>query len=255
MRDTVVIRNLQQRGFDFSDVSAVLRYEAVERKPRILDKEPKRVKLKRADDTPIFGCKQEFIIAYTELLKETSGEVYTLDLNKVQRFCDKEVFVVLQTLIRQGVSYNKDIATACYDLFRIIGTADFDTLTKERIYQVLSPIKPSNYWSKQLYEAVNYCLFGENPVVLYWKDIAKFNGLYKAAYIKGCDVVAERCKTEKEVATLLKDAAKEAKADKDFMSNNYTQGISKEMLGMLYLLKDDEDKTLLNPDSSNTGWG
>lgn len=256
MRDPIVIQNLQRQGFNFDNVEDLLRYEAVERKPRFLDKEPKRIAVKRAEEAPEFGCKQEFILVYNEISNETNGELFTIDLNRVKRYCDREVFIVLQTLIRQGVSYNKEIATACYDMFRYICTAEFDTVTKERVYQVLQPLRPVGYYGKQIYEALNFCLFGENPVVLYWKDKAKFNGLYKAAYLKGCEVIAEKCATEKDVDSMLRIAIKEAKADTEFMKSIYTQGISKELLGMLYLLKDDEDKKLLNPDSSDSvGWG
>ena len=255
MRDPIVIQALQRKGFDFDNVEELLRYEAMERKPRHLDKEPKRFVMKRAEDAPEFGCKQEFIILYNELNNDINGDVFTIDLNRVKRYCDKEVFVVLQTLIRQGVSYNKVIAEACYDMFRTLCTANYDTITKERAYEVLQPLRPSNYYGKQIYEAINYCLFGENPVVLYWKDKAKYNGLYKAAYNKGCEYVADNCSTEKEVDSVLRKAAKEAKADTNFMKSVYTQGISKEMLAMLYLLKDDPDETILNPDSSSTGWG
>lgn len=255
MRDPIVIQNLQRQGFNFDNVEELLRYEAVERKPRHLDKEPKRLTFKRAEDTPEFGCKQEFIIVYNDLKTEISGDVFTIDLNKVTRYCDREVFIVLQTLIRQGVSYNKEVASACYDLFRVICTADYETITKERVYQILQPMKPTSYYSKQIYEAVNFCLFGDNPVIMYWKDKAKFNGLYKAAYLRGCDVVSERCSTEKEVDALLRQAIKDAKADTSFMKSVYTQGVSKEMIGMLYLLKDEDDTSLLNPDSNPTGWG
>ena len=255
MRDPVVIQNLRKQGFNFENVEELLRYEAIERKPRHLDKEPKRLTLKRADEAPEFGCKQEFIIVYNELSNDISGDVYTLNLNKVKKYCDREVFIVLQALIRHGVSYNKEIATACYDMFRIICTADSDIITKEKAYSILQPLRPSSYYGKQVYEAISFCLFGENPISLYWKEKAKYNGLYKAAYLKGCDVVSERCSTERDVDSLLRKAAKDAKADTEFMKSIYTQGISKEMLAMLYLLKDDEDKSLLNPDNTATGWG
>lgn len=247
MKDIVVIQNLKARGFAFDDISEMLRYEAMETKPRVLDKEPKRLTLRKASETPIFGCKQELIIVYNELLESTNGDLFTLDLNNIQRYCDKEVFVVLQALIRHSMTYVQNIAVACYEVFRVIATADFDTLTKERVYGVLQNLQPTEYYAKQVHEAVRFCLFGENPVVPYWKQKAKFNGLYRNAFNKGCEIVEERCETEKDVDKLLRDAYRDAKADKNFMKETYTDGISKEMVGMLYLLKD-VDSAYLDPD-------
>lgn len=248
MRDIVVIQNLKARGFTFDDVSEMLRYEAMETKPRVLDKEPRRLVLHKAPETPIFGCKQEFIILYNELLSTTSGEVFTLDLQSVKRYCDKEVFVILQTLIRHSFSYVQGIAVACYEMFRVIATANYGTLTKDNVFNILQNFQPTEHYAKQVHEAVRFCLFGENPVVPYWKQRAKFNGLYKNAYLKGCEVVDVNCPTEKDVDKFLKEQYKLAKADKEFMKSTYTEGVSNEMVAMLYYLKEDAD-TYLCPDN------
>ena len=50
MQDIIVIQNLQRRGVDFSNMQEMLRYEAMERKPRVLDKPPKRITLTKAKE-------------------------------------------------------------------------------------------------------------------------------------------------------------------------------------------------------------
>lgn len=253
MKDVVVIQNLQKQGFDFQDVDRMLMYEAVERKPRVWDKEPRRVTLKRAKETPTFGCKQEFIIMYNNLLEGTAGELFTIDLGSVRRTCDKQVFVVLQTLIRQSVNYNKSIAENCYELFRIICTIPEDVITIKRVYNALLTTKGMDYWGKQLLEAVRACLFGENPMALYWDAICEFTGLYKECYTRGRDFVVAHFETEKEINTFVRNNYKEAKADKAFMDNTYTDGISKPLIAMLYVLGKDMPEVLKVDDNSD--WG
>ena len=45
MRDTIVLQNLHKRGINLNDMDTLLRYEAPERKPRVLDSAPKRITL------------------------------------------------------------------------------------------------------------------------------------------------------------------------------------------------------------------
>lgn len=253
MRDAVVINNLHQRNFDFSNVEEMLRYEAVERQPRVWDKAPKRLSLKKAKDLPVFGCRNEFIIAYQALIDETRGDLFRLDLGQTQRICDKEIYVVLQVLVKNGICYNLELSNACYDLFRIICTAPVDTLTVERVYQQLQGVKSGNYWEEQVLTAIKECLFGDNPVSLYWNSIAQFTGLYKECYEKGRDVVIEKCATEKEVDAFVRENHKLAKADKEFMKSTYTEGISKPMIAMLYYLRETNPEVLRIGDSGE-GW-
>lgn len=244
MRDTVVIKNLQERGFDFTNVEQMLIYESVERTPRFLDREPKRLSIKKVKDLPVFGCKQEFIIMYQQIMSETSGDVFTVDLNKVKRYCDKEVYVVLQALIRSSISYNQSIAENCYELFRVIVMQDVETLTIARVYEQLASIKSTDYWSGQLLSAIRFCLFGESPVALYWGNIAQFTGLYKECFERGRELIVSICKNEKEVDAFVRTNYKEARADKEFMKNTYTDGISKPMIAMLYVLSKDNPEVL-----------
>ena len=167
MQDIVVIQSLQERGFDFRNVTEALRYEAPEHLPRILDKPPKRISLRKAKDIPVYGCKQEFIMAYNDLLREVNSDVFSLDFKGNLKYCDKEVFVALQTLITQSLCKTKERAEACFDLFRIISTAPFDTLTLERIYTTLSSYTTTNYYAGQLLEALHVCLFNTDSVILH----------------------------------------------------------------------------------------
>lgn len=252
MKDIVVIQNLQKQGFDFSNIQEVLHYETIERTPRILDKEPKRMSMKRVKDITEFGCKQEFIMVYNDTMKETNDGVFKLDLGSVTRYMDKEIYVLLQTLIRNGVTYKERQAAACYDIFRIICTADYDTMTKERVYNVLQPLRPTDYYGKQVLEAIKECLFSSNPIALYWGSIANFVGLYKEAFVRGRDIVVEKCTTEKEVDKFVNEQYKLAKADKDFMKSTYTSGVSKALIAILYYLRNTEPDVLI-PDSGK-GW-
>ncbi|MCM1215094.1 MAG: hypothetical protein NC548_11305 [Lachnospiraceae bacterium] len=253
MKDAVVLNNLHARNFDFNNVEEMLRYEAVERKPRVLDKAPKRLTFKKAKDIPVFGCKQEFIIAYNSALSETSGELFRLDLNNVQKICDKEVYVVLQTLMRQGICYCKQLSEECYELFRIICTIPVDTLTIERVYQALSSVRPGSYWADQILSAIKACLFGDSPVLLYWTSVAQFTGLYKACFESGKDVIVSECKTEKDVDAFIRQHYKEAKADKEFMKTTYTDGISKALVAMLYYLHETNPE-VLELEGKEAGW-
>lgn len=253
MKDAVVINNLHARNFDFSDVETMLQYEAVERQPRVWDKAPKRLTLKKAKDLPVFGCRNEFVIAYRSLLEETNGELFRVDFGKASKICDREVYVVLQVLVRQGICFNLDRSNACYDLFRIICTAPVDTLTIDRVYQTLQPVKPSNYWGTQIMSAIKECLFGDNPIALYWNSVAQFTGLYKDCFEKGRDVVLEKCATEKEVDTFVRDNYKLARADKDFLKSVYTEGISKPLIAMLYYLRESNPE-VLDIGDAGSGW-
>ena len=253
MQDIVVIQSLQERGFDFRNVTEALRYEAPEHLPRILDKPPKRISLRKAKDVPVYGCKQEFIMAYNDLLREVSSDVFSLDFKGNLKYCDKEVFVALQTLITQSLCKTKERAEACFELFRIISTAPFDTLTLERIYTTLSSYTTTSYYAGQLLEALHVCLFNTDSVILYYNQLIEYSGFYKTAFDLGRDAVKRNCKTEKDVERYLRMFYNEAKADKDFMKHIYKPGANKWLIAVIYLLKD-EHPEVLEPNNSNVGF-
>lgn len=252
MKDIVVIQRLQQRGFDFSNVEEMLRYEAVERQPRHLDAAPKRISLQRADNVQDFGCKQQFVMLYNQIMDETNGDVFQLDLGRLTRFVDKDVYVLLKTLIVNGVSYIEELSMACADLFILISKSEFDTITKARVYDLLQPLKSTGYYDKQILEAVKTCLFSSDPIALYWSHIANYTGLYRQALDSGCAYVVKNCATEKDVDKFVAENYKAAKADKQWFKNMYTDGVSKALIAAMYFLKE-ENPDVLIPDTGK-GW-
>ena len=60
MRDTIVLQNLHKRGINLNDMNTLLRYEAPERKPRVLDSAPKRITLVKVKPSELvtlgLGC-------------------------------------------------------------------------------------------------------------------------------------------------------------------------------------------------------
>lgn len=253
MQDIVVIQNLQRRGADFSNMQEMLRYEAMERKPRVLDKPPKRITLTKAKEVVVFGYKEELIATYQNLLETCTGPVYGIDIKGVSRYCDKEVFALLQSLIYLGMTNTQLRADACFEVFRTIVMCQCDTLTTERIYRAIKEIKSDNYYVNETVAAINLCLYNNTSIEMYWKSLIDFKEFYGKAQELGGPYLTERCETEKDVRKLLSDAYKSAKEDKDFMNNIYKGGVNKWMIGMLYLLKD-EHPEVLQPSSSNIGF-
>lgn len=249
MKDSVVINNLYKRNFDFNDTEKMLMLESIEHKPRYLDKAPKRIVLQRAKEKVEFGCRADFIILFNSVMSEISGDVFTLDLNSVKRYCDKKVYAILQALIRDSISKNKCIADGCYDLFRTIATAQVDTLTEERVYDVLRTLQPTDYWTKQLLAAVNVCLVGDSEAVVYWGFVAQFTGIYKECFEAGKDVIRATCATEKDVDAFVRKWYKDAKANEEFMGKVYTEGVSKGLIAMLYYLDQNGSRDLVEQEA------
>lgn len=244
MQDIVVIDSLRKRGFQFSDIQESLRYEAPEHKPRVWDKPPKRLSIKKVKDVPVYGCKQEFIMLYRELFEETNEDLCSLDMSGTKRFCDKEVYVALQTLIRHSLCYVQEQAEACYELFKEICMAPCDTLTKGKVYDVLVNLKPSEYYAQQVLDALRVCLFGDDNVTLYWTNLADYCGFYKTAIDLGKGVIREKCVNEREVMKFLKENYSLAAKDLDFMHQVYKPGANKYVIAMLYYLKNEHPEAL-----------
>lgn len=240
MRDLVVINSLKQRGFDFGDIEESLVYETIERKKRILDGPPKRISLTSYEVDSEIGVKQEFILLYTEMKKEILGDTFILDLGHSKKYYDYEVYTVLQTLFRMSISYSQEIAVACFDIFKTLGVNEYDIVTKERAYELVLGIVTKDYYKSQIISGIMFSLYGKDTMGVYWKSIAKFNGIYKNAYMKGVEFVSKNYKTEKELNVALKEEYKKAKEDKEFLSKIYEKGLSKEMLAMVYMLRNEE---------------
>lgn len=253
MQDIVVIESLRKRNFDFRNIEEALRYEAPEHMPRVLDKAPKKISIKKSTETPVYGCKAEFIMAYNDLLRDCNSEVYYLDFRGNKKYCDKQIFVLLQALITQSLTKSKEKAEAGFELFRLISTAPHDTLTVERVYTTLSSYVAKDYYAQQLLEAINACVFNTDSAVLHYIKLVEFSGFYKRAFELGKEIIKRNCKTEKDVERYLKMFYNEAKADKEFMKNIYKPGANKWLIATVYLLRD-EYPEVLEPNQSNTGF-
>lgn len=237
MIEPIVYKKLMDMGFDMDkDRALFLRAEAVGNQPRILDKAPARLTFKRSEETPIFGCKQEFILNYNDLIGASTGEVFTLDFGSAKRLIDKEVFYVLQTLIRSSISGIKERAEAAFTFFRLISTAPGDTITVQRCSETVVNAQVTGYYEKELQAAITFCLSGGNPATLYWVSICEFSGLYEDVHKEGLPVIDALCKDEKDVNKFVKDYYAKFRKDTNFKNKTYSKNVSKAILAMVYYL-------------------
>lgn len=250
MKDIVVIESLRKRGTGLGNMQEVLTYEAIERKPRVLDKAPKRLNFTKATDIQVYGCCSEFVITYNDLKSNISIEQATLDIKGNKRFCDVEVYLALQALIQQGFCNSADKAAACFDVFKIIMTTPGETLTTGRVYNTLKDYQPMNYYAGELIKAIQVCLFNEKLPVLYWINLVEYSGFYATALELGKEVIRENCETEKDVEKFLRPLYKEAKNDKEFIDSLYKPACNKWLIAMLYYLRKEHPEAL---EPSNKG--
>lgn len=244
MRDVIVLQSLQERGVTLDDFQNLLKYEAMEQKPRVLDKAPKRLTFERPAEMVTYGCCSEFIIAYGSIKESAVVEQTYIDLRGNKRLCDKEVFWTLETLIKQGVTGTKERAEACFDLFKLIMTAKGDTLTVQRMYDVIIDYKYPPYYVQELINAIHVCVYNERLPVLYWLHNVENGGFYRHAVKLGIPIIRENCETEKDVEKWCKELYKVAKEDKEFMSQLYKPAVNKYLVAMLYHIKDSHPEAL-----------
>lgn len=252
MRDIIVIQSLQSRGYGLDNIEEALQYEAVEHKPRVLDKEPRKVSINKAKEIYPYGCCSEFVMAYNDISKSANLDQATIEIKGVTRVCDVSVYVALKTLIVQGVSYCREKAEAFYNICRIIMTTPGDTLTRNRVFETLNKYEPEGYFEKELIKALGITLFNESLASLYWVSLCEDLGFYKDAIEKGKAVISESCKTEKDVTKFLNPLYKAAKEDQAFMSQVYKPGANKWLVAMLYYLRDKPE--YLNPGNAEGGF-
>ena len=236
MQDIVVIENLRKQGITYNDYDRLLIYEGIERKPRVLDKAPKRLSLQKAQDIKVYGCCSELIMTYNDLKGNIKLEQAVVDLKGVKRFCDVEVYIMLQALILHGITYTAERASACFDVFRVIATAPGDTITVNRVYDALSSYQPTSYQAGEIVKAIYVCLFDEKAPVLYWVSLCEFNGFYPNAIELGKKLIRDNCDTERDVEKFLRPIYKEAKEDTAFMDKLYKPATNKWLIPVLYKL-------------------
>lgn len=245
MKDVVVAEQLRRRGFNPSNqMDELLRYEAIEREPRYLDKQPKRLSFTKASDITPYGCCAEFIFCFTSLKQNMSLEQGVIDLPQGRRFCDVEVFIALQALIQQCVTCVMDRSTACFELFRKIVMSPGDVITVQRVGNVLEDYEPSNYYEGELLKALQVCLFNEKQSVIHWIDLCEYSGFYDEAFSLGKDVIRNNCEDDKDVEKFLRPYMKAAREDKEFMKGLYKPAANKWLVPMLYYLKDTHPEVL-----------
>lgn len=244
MNDPIVAAELAKRNFTSADFNTLLIYDSVSKKPRVLDKPPKRLSFKRPKDIQQLGFCSEFIIIFNQMKSETTLNECEIDLRGTVKKCGPNVFLALQTIIRQGFTFSKEKAEACFDLFKLIVMCDSTEITDQIVYDLLSDYQPQNYYAKELVKALRVCLFNEKVSVLYWLNLCEFTGFYSKARELGMKVIRESCTTEKDVETFLKPIYTEAKADEEFMSQLYKPACNKWLIPMLYYLRKEHPEAL-----------
>ena len=257
MRDTIVLQNLHKRGINLNDMDTLLRYEAPERKPRVLDSAPKRITLVKVKPSELvtLGCRAQLMNMYEFIIDELNGDTFTIDIKGYKRYCDKRVFAILQALIRLGYTKSESIAKACFEVFRTIVMCKCDTLTLTRVHEELYKYKTEDYYINELLAGTLACLFPNDDMraECHWKSIVDFRGYYGAAVELGTEVIRKNCKTEKDVQKFLGEQYKLAKEDKEFMKNIYKPGANKWLIGMLYYLRESNPE-ILEPSKDSVGF-
>lgn len=252
MQDAVVLESLHKKGITLDENNIVL-YESIERKPRVLDKMPSPVAIHKAENIQAYGCANEFVIDYRERKKLFDLPIAWLDVNGVRRSCDVEVFIVLQSLIYQGITYNKDRADACFNMFKLIFMIQEEHVSIGVLNKVLANYKTESYYEQELKKGIRLAVFGGANPEYYWLSLIETNGMYATAMKLGSEVIQENCKEISDVKKFLNPLYREAKEDKEFMSRIYKPAANKWLIAMLWYLKD-KNPEALEPGKSSHGF-
>lgn len=248
MQDVVVAQSLRNRGYGMQNIEDILVYEAIERKPRVLDKAPKRLSLLRCRELPVYSTYTNFIMTYKELQQSMSIEIGNLNIKGIQRQCDPEVFIALQSLIQEGITCSEDKAKSAFDLFRVIAMTPAEYISCGELKKTLDKYYPQNYQAGELYKAIRTCVYGETEVEVYWFEMTGFSRSYPKALELGRTVVKQECETTKDVDKLISSYYSEAKQDQEFFDRYSKEfkklGVSKALIGMLYHLHKEHPEAL-----------
>ncbi len=217
---------------------------AVSSKPRVLDKAPPYIKLRKLDDGQRYGACYEFISSYSDYKKSMNLEMACIRVGELERLCDPDIFYALHCLGKACIHCDLERATAAADLFKLLMTTPGEVLTVKIVYDRLKQVKSKDYYTKQFLQALQLCLFGGNSVNLYWLSIASDHGVYKNASKLGASMIAEKGWNETDVKKELNTAYAQAKEDKEFMKSLYRPACNKYMAAMIYLLKDKHPEAL-----------
>lgn len=255
MRDPIVIQQLRERGVEL-DEALSQRYEAMERRPRVLDKPPGKLKMTRVQDPEEFGIAAQFKDLYNQSYGTVDTEMFYLDIGDVKRvILDEKVYYTLKALIIQNMSMSEEVATACGNLFRDISTHNGegrDVITEQSMYEVLRNRKAETYAESVLIKTINELCFSVSSTVLAWRDMASSCGYYQYAIKKGESYITDQNMTDKELKAFVKENYKAAKEDKAFMKRLVKDIPSKAVIAMIYFMRGDEK--MFEESSENLGF-
>lgn len=240
MRDPVVLHQLQSKGIQLSD-EEMLRYDAIERKQRILDSAPPRIKMQRMDNIVPRGIAAQFADTYNEAVNTVDTEVFYVDINGQHKvLVDEKVFYVLRSLVIQNVSMSEEVSVACSELFKAIVLCGEDVVTEQRLYDIVTGYKAENYSAKVILEAIFDLCFQKNSTVMLWKSLAQSDGYYQYAIKRGTEYVQSENMTEKELKQFIKENGKLAREDKDFQKKLVKGVPTRALIAMIYYFREDE---------------
>lgn len=252
MNDLIVLANLHQRGFDFSDTQELLRYEAVERRKRVLDEAPRRLTFKVVKEVVPFGTREQFTATYNEVLGSLDSGPFTVEIQTLPIVLEKPIYAILQTLITTSITSNALLSDACSKLFQTIVMQKGER-TCINTYNTLAGIKFDSYYEKTLKSAILDIIEPGYSVVTEWLELVNMQtGMYKLAIELGKKHILDNKWTSQEMNKNISEAYKEAKVDKEFMANVYKQVANKWLIGMLYILRD--NNKVLEPGDSSDGF-
>lgn len=246
MRDPVVRNQLRKQNFDFSNTEEMVRYEAFEMMPRILDKEPCKLTLNRIDTTTTWGMKDVFKALYAQVMSDLNDPCCRLEFEGHNKTMDRQVFGVLKSLLLFGTTPEYELSHACFVVFNAIISCVSHHITVSCLYGALDSVKKEDYCITQIKDAISDLLFSDGGTVHKWRQMAKCEtGFYGKALILGEQYIKEHNITAKELPKVLKEARSAAKQDKAFMKQLLRGVPSPDMIGMLYLLKDEHPEALI----------
>lgn len=257
MRDPVVLQALREKGVELDDMLRQ-RYEATERKPRVLDSPPGKLKLARVKDPVEYGIAAQFKELYNQAYGTVNSEIFYIDVGGVKKIVlDANVYYTLRALIIQNMSMSEQLAVACGNLFRAIAMhngENTDIVTEQNMYDVIKSYKADTYAETVLLRAIQETCFSQKGTVMLWRNLAASDGYYMYAIHRGEEFVESRLMSDKDLKEFIRVNYKAAKADKDFMKRLIKDVPSKALIAMIYFLREDEKMFTESESSEKLGF-
>lgn len=238
MPDVIVADQMRRKGITIYDENIVFRIQAMDARPRVLDKAPKKIGMKKASEIIPFGCTAEFIMLYNEILPTVRDVVPQMDIKGNRRVMDKEIYAALLTLIKAGCTCTADRAAACFSMFKLLSTVRGDTITRDRVYKALTLNPPNGVWEKALYKALMQVLYGVKPPVLYWLELIEFSNLYPEVVEEGKKLIEANCPEEKDVKTYINALKEEMLKDEEFVKTINKKTVNRYLAPMVWKCRD-----------------